>query len=109
VATRNSSASPSTGLRWADPPATARQSRNPDRYAAEAAELKANPGKWAVLTEAKTRSAAYSVKRGVEKATYPAFSPAGTYEAKTVSADGSTAVYVRYKATDTAAEGEAQQ
>jgi hypothetical protein len=108
VATRNSSASPSTGLRWADPPATARQSRNSDRYAAEAAELKANPGKWAVLMEAKTRSSAYSVKRGVEKATYPAFSPAGTYEAKTVTANDVTSVYVRYKVTDAAVEGEAQ-
>jgi hypothetical protein len=108
VAARNSSASPSTSLRWEDPPATARPSRNSDRYAAEAAELKANPGKWAVLTDAKTRSAAYSIKRGVERATYPAFSPAGTYEAKTVTANDVTSVYVRFKVTDAAAEGEAQ-
>jgi hypothetical protein len=109
VATRNSSASPSTGLRWEDPPATARQSRNPDRYAGEAAELKAHPGKWAVLTNAKTRSAAYSIKRGVEHATYPAFAPAGAFEAKTVTASDVTSVYVRYKAADAAAEAEAQQ
>jgi hypothetical protein len=101
--------SPSTGLRWADPPATARQSRSSDRYAAEAAELKANPGRWAVLTEAKTRSAAYSVKRGVEKATYQVFAPPGSFEAKTVTANDVTSVYVRFKITDAAAEGEAQQ
>jgi hypothetical protein len=42
------------------------------------------------------------------RATYPVFAPAGAFEAKTVTACGVTSVYVRFKATDAAAEGEAQ-
>jgi hypothetical protein len=107
VATRHNSPSPSTSLRWADPPATARPSRNPDRYAAEAAELKARPGQWAVLDSAKTRSAAYTIKRGVERATYSVFAPPGSFEARTVSDGDTTNVYVRFNVID-ATEGEAQ-
>jgi hypothetical protein len=86
----------STGLVWEEPPATVRPgSSSPDKYRAEAEELKAHPGKWAVLAEFKDRSQAYRLKSSVEKAKYPAFAPAGSFEGKTHT-NGAVKVYVRY-------------
>lgn len=87
---------PSAGLVWEEPPAA--DSHKPDsssKYQAEADEMRQNPKRWAVLATVKDRSQAYRLKSSVEKAKYPAFAPAGSFEAVSRT-NGAVKVYARY-------------
>lgn len=68
------------------------QSGSPPRYLKEAAKLRANPGKWALLTVTNGAASAYSLGNAIRTGTYVAFRPQGAFEASCRGAD----VYARY-------------
>jgi hypothetical protein len=121
--TTNASAAAKSGLKFETPPAAERSNANADQYAAEAAELRANPGAWAVLKEftgegSGARSGAWRLASRVKKGEIKAFAPAGSFEAVTRS-NGHSKVYVRFvgeaaeqaadaEGTDQAAEGDSK-
>ena len=66
-------------MKWEDPSVTPRV-YNSNRWRDEAAELRANPGRWALLTQTegnKARNLVVQIKMG----RLQAFRPAGTFEA----------------------------
>lgn len=73
---------------WADPPPVLGE----PVWSELANELRANPGRWALLGEQLARSAAYHIQQG----RYAAFRPAGAFEARVRNTNGSRAdIYVR--------------
>jgi hypothetical protein len=97
---RNTPVNTST-LVWESPPATAKATADPHRFEAEAGELKANPGRWAVLTTVGTGSQAYRLRKAITEGKLAAFAPAGAYEVKSAKNGDGIKVYVRF-ATDVA-------
>lgn len=100
-----------SALKWETPPAAERRGSNGDQYQAEAAELRAHPGQWAVLKEftgdgSGARSSAWRLASRVKKGEVPAFAPAGTFDAVTRT-NGHSKVYVRF-AGDAEQPGPAQ-
>lgn len=89
-----------TGLCWEVPPTGRAAKTEPDKYQAEAAELRARPGDWAVLAMVGTTSQAYRLKKAVTEAKYPAFAPAGAFEATSSTNGDGIKVYVRFKAPE---------
>lgn len=86
-------------LRWEDPPPERRGGRPSNRFPAElvALDLRRNPGRWAVVEEAPNRlSLASQIRDGL----YPAFRPAGSFEAVSRSLEGVVVTYARYVGVD---------
>ena len=80
-------------VKFQDPPPEATQPRKQSRHTAVAAQLKENPGKWALLEEVQTRSSATMIRRGNHKA----YQPDGSFEAVAQArSDGAYDVYARY-------------
>ena len=81
-------------LRWEDPPP---QRRSPSRHnwALIAELLRANPKRWAVISEG-TRAADAALTRQIKSAMIMAFRPAGHFDACSRSIDGKTVTYARY-------------
>jgi len=99
---RNTPTAPST-LTGEEPPSTARATADPHRFETEAGELKANPGRWAVLTTVNTGSQAYRLRKSITEGKLAAFAPAGAYEVKSSKNGGDQIkVYARFKAPDEA-------
>lgn len=80
---------------WEEPP--------PSRYGAKrdgwnriAAELRANPGRWARIRECETRGRASVWAQQVRQGQSSAWLPAGSFEAASRSVDGTYVVYARY-------------
>ena len=77
------------GMKWQEPPDKPAKGQ---KYAEEAAHLRAHPGKWAVVDSfpadpggsSTARSAANEIKTGG----YTQFRPAGAFAAKTVTEEG---------------------
>ena len=84
-------------MKWEDPPPAKRGPRR-SRYEADAAALRANPGRWALLravplTDSKE---VYNLSHSVRVGSASAFRPAGAYEATVRTTDGEVRLYVRY-------------
>lgn len=85
-------------LKWEDPPPSNQGPRG--KWGAVAAELKAHPGKWALIAEGIKHAS--TVSNGVKTGKIKAFEPAGEFEATTRSTtpkDGGPRVfdvYARY-------------
>jgi len=59
---------PTTAIRWADPPESAtRTTSAPDKYADLAAEMRKNVNRWAVVDTVETGSQAYRLTSGIKK------------------------------------------
>lgn len=86
-------------IRWEDPPDSRKGKaggrgfvRNP-RWQAVADQLRANPGRWAVVAEGENAGISGHIRRGK----YAAMQPAGSFEAQCVGGGGSfPTVYARY-------------
>lgn len=82
-------------LHFEDPPGEYRSRQGTD-HAAVAAELKAHPGQWAVVSTHPTIQAA-STAAGRVKCGFPhAYKPAGAFEAVSRTVDGKHRMYARY-------------
>lgn len=87
-----------TGIVWQDPPAPARGGRGKARrWAAEAAQLRAHPKRWALLKPCTSAAEASSFKSSALKGTKVAFRPVGAWEFRVSGCD----VYARYVGEDT--------
>jgi hypothetical protein len=82
-----------TGLVWAPPPVRARQQRRevPIDHDLIAAELRSNPGEWALIPAASTGLAGH-IRRGDVRA----YRPPRTFEAVRRDVDGEICIYARY-------------
>jgi len=89
-------------LKWQDPPTVVKQSERVSRLAL-AAQLRSNPGKWALISAHATKGAAVTLACDVRKAYGPGFAPAGTFEATTVQNGNDWDVYARYIGPEEAA------
>lgn len=69
-----------------------RTTNNRRNWADAADELRLNPGKWGALVEKPNISSASSMALAINRGTYAAFRPVGSYEAVVRG----TVVYVRY-------------
>lgn len=86
-------------IRWEDPPESRKGKaggrgfvRNP-RWQAVADELRAHPGRWAVVAEGENAGISGHIRRGK----YAAMQPAGSFEAQCVGAGGEfPIIYARY-------------
>lgn len=82
-------------IQWEQPRFAGRTRSNRD-YAELAKQLRANPGRWAVVAERGDQTTATRIRQGVLKD----FRPAGAFEAVTNSIEGEPAhrrkVYARY-------------
>lgn len=87
-------------LRWEDPPPSKRAARFPrqraDRWSVLAAELRAEPGRWAVVNESGHQGAGSGMASTIGLGLTVEFTPAGTFEAVSRKVDGITTVYARY-------------
>lgn len=80
-----------------DPPASPRRSAHSNfRHTKDARLLTARPNEWACIQERGKRgdaaTAAYQIRKGI----LAAFRPAGSFEAKSVTENGTFYVYARY-------------
>ena len=87
-------------MEWKDPPKRVTAGRH-GKWREEAAELKANPGKWALLTTFGGRENNHNARTmaaNVKSGRYASFRPRGHFEATSaITADGTaTEVYARY-------------
>jgi hypothetical protein len=80
-------------MKWQEPPKR-RGHAHPESvwYQAEAAELRANPERWALFTTRKSPVQARNVAARIRTGVLGAFRPAGTFEARARDCD----VYARY-------------
>lgn len=81
-------------IRWEDPP----PSHNPGQrgmFVAElvARDLRANPGRWAVVAE---NNGNVGLAAGIKGGRYPALRPAGAFDAVSRSRGGIFTTYARY-------------
>lgn len=77
-------------IKWQEPPADA---RGRDKWGPVADELRAQPGRWALVAEGVSASMSTAFKRG----RIIAFQPAGSFEAVTRNVvDGRADIYARY-------------
>jgi hypothetical protein len=80
-------------MKWQDVPPTDRSHNGrPIKWQKEAAELRANPKRWALLTTAVSRPRAAQTALRIRNGVSRAFGPAGTFEAAARGCD----VYARY-------------
>lgn len=98
-------------LRWENPPPTrggrpagSRDSRA-DRHVELAAELRANPRRWAVVAEygppnGTLHDSAKNLVRAIQTGQPTSWAPAGAFEATTRRQGHITAVYARYIGTE---------
>ena len=82
-------------VNWEEPPASQGVFRKEPLFLEEAAELRANPGKWAVLTTRETGAKASSLATAIKSNAYVAFKE-GKWDAVARTVDGEHRVYVRY-------------
>jgi hypothetical protein len=92
-------------IEWKDPPPEDRPSNWATRHArkAIAAELRQNPGDWAIVTRS-TRSNGYTVAQKIREGVAEHWRPAGAFEARyVVDTDDPLrgAVYVRFVGHET--------
>jgi hypothetical protein len=80
-------------LRWEEPPA--RRNGVVRDWVAIAADLKAQPGEWAIIAVCVNQPLAGQTARQVRDSSYAALRD-GRYEAKARSVDGEHRVYARY-------------
>lgn len=83
-------------MKWEDPPEAAHDYSSRTAWAREAAELRANPGRWAVITECSDKTRAYSLAHNIRQGRLKAFRPEGSFSAKARTQDGVHKVYARY-------------
>lgn len=84
-------------IRWEDPGPRTRAPAGD--YWKIAAELRANPGRWAVVREG-TRMTVIGHGTSIQTGKIEAFRPAGSFEATCRSRDGKVVVYARYVGED---------
>jgi hypothetical protein len=85
-------------IRWEEPPPSRRrnESKAPwSRFNAVADELRAKPGRWAVIAELPGRSRT-ALATHVRVGAIACFTPAGDFEAASRQTPGLTTVYARY-------------
>lgn len=80
-----------TGLRWEEPPEAYKSTQRSKVHQSIAAELKAQPGRWAVL-EIVSIGLAAQIRRG----DIAAYRPGGSFEARARVIDGERRIYARY-------------
>ncbi|WP_143194346.1 hypothetical protein [Micromonospora sp. CB01531] len=85
-------------IRWEDPPPQQRGGRRPSGFPAElvARDLREHPGRWALVDESPNRLNLASHIRG---GMYPAFRPAGSFEAVTRTDGTLVRTYARFVGT----------
>ena len=86
-------------IRWEDPAPLTTGRRPSTRWLAVASELRASPGRWAVVRTygAGRLSAASTLAHRIKSGKMAAFRPRGDFEATIRTAeDGSATVYARY-------------
>ena len=82
-----------SALAWQDPPAQGRPGRPPGKHAALAAEMRANPGRWALIGQYGTSGLAGVVRNGK----IACYAPAGSFETATRKrTDGRWDIYARF-------------
>jgi hypothetical protein len=85
-------------IRWEDPPPSRSsipgRARTPGRFTVVAEQLRANPGRWAVISESDgpQRGVAYHIRSGAIEC----FTPRGDFDAVTRRVNGRSLVYARY-------------
>lgn len=85
-------------IRWEDPPPSKRSLRKQDgssRYADVAEELRANPGRWAVVLDGLSGSGS-SLATQIRMGYTVCFCPAGDFDATIRQTGGRAVVYARY-------------
>ena len=85
-------------IRWEEPPETGTSSR-PGAWTEEAAELRENPSRWAVIAEYSEdqKVKAYDLVGMIKRGKAVAFRPSGSFDAVTRrSPDGTQVVYAMY-------------
>jgi hypothetical protein len=90
-----------TVIRWEDPPPDnlrrrPHAPRRTEHWKLAAAELRANPGGWAVIAESVAWSYAGGIAGQIKAGRLAAFRPAGAFEAQTRTVAQSYIVYARY-------------
>lgn len=91
-----------TVIRWEDPkPSTLKpRTRKPSsRYAGLAEQLRANPGRWAVVLEGRTGSGT-ALATHIRMGHMMCFTPAGDFDATIRQSFGHAVVYARYVGDD---------
>lgn len=88
-------------MKWKDPPPRTANTQGEGVWMEEAAELKANPGKWALLAAfggAENNHSARAMAVNIKSGRYTAFRPHGHFEATsaTTTDRSATEVYARY-------------
>jgi hypothetical protein len=87
-----------TVIRWEDPkPSLQRRERSApwSRYRAVAAELRTQPGRWAVIDEFPGRNRT-TLATHIRRGAIDCFTPAGDFDAVARQVFGHTAIYARY-------------
>ena len=69
-------------MRWEEPPEGAGVPGFKVKYREEAAQLRANPGRWALLAEGLPPRQGYSLADNIRRGMYTAFKPQGSFEAR---------------------------
>jgi hypothetical protein len=86
-------------VRWEEPPPpktrTRPTSEGHSRYAPIAEQLRANPGRWAVVLEGR-RGAGTALATHIRMGHMKCFTPAGDFEATMRAVNGRGLVYARY-------------
>lgn len=82
-------------IRWENPPPSLRDGagrKRSDRFSDVAAELRAHPGRWAVIEEAAERKQS-ALANHIRQGAILAFAPAGDFDAVSRRVGGSNRVY----------------
>lgn len=85
-----------TDLVFRDPPPPKKVRRN---WSDIAEQLKANPGRWALITSAPKRTSIAMITTRIQRNTYGPFSPVGAFEAvsrESLDEPGRFEVFARY-------------
>jgi len=98
--------SPVSEVTFSGPPPAANRKLGEGKHFRAAAELRAEPGYWAVIgtysTNPSARTAASNIRcayAGESRVSPSAWEPAGAYEAEARTVDGEHRVYARYVGT----------
>lgn len=85
-------------IRWEQPPAqrSGTTRRGPaSRYTKLAEQLRANPGRWAVIVET-TKHGQSSLATQIRMGGIACFTPCGDFDARAIRTDGITTIYACY-------------
>lgn len=83
-------------LLFEDPPEDDQRRGEWGIHRRHAAQLRQQPGQWAVVGIYRTSRSSGSLAYQIRKGSLPAYAPAGAFEARACTVDGEHRVYVRF-------------